>query len=141
MENFSKIEKRKQTNIKIFKIFLIPIAILGLILIVGTISRGETPKTKAQIVLEKKDSIQADRVDKINLGLIFLETKIKENMKNPDSYDKISEDYDRKDTLDTVKMYIRFRGDNSFGGKSITRVDAVYNFKTDNLDIVSKATE
>jgi hypothetical protein len=141
MENLSKIEKRKKTNIKIFKLLLIPIVILGLILIVGTIVQGSTPKTKEQIAQEQKDSIQTYRETKINSGLISLEIRIKENMKNPDSYDKISEDYDHKDTLDIINMYIRFRGDNSFGGKTISRVDALYNIKTEDLVITSESVE
>jgi len=132
-----EIENKK----KLIKITVTLIGMLMFVLIIGTCSSEEKSKTKAEIAQEQKDSIQQMREKKINFALTHLKDIVKKNMKNPDSYDEIAHDYDRKDTLDTVKMYIKFRGDNSFGGKTISRVDAIYSFKKDNLDIVNQSTE
>lgn len=104
-------------------------------------AKKEEPKTSKQIAQEQKDSLQKIRAKKIDFALTYLKMTIQKNMKNPNSYDMITRDYDHKDTLNTVKMYIKFRGDNSFGGKTISRVDAVYNFKTDHVNIVHQSVE
>lgn len=141
MQNSLDIEKRKKTNIKILKILGIPILVLFLILIIGSISQGAEPKTKAEIEQIKKDSIQTYRQNKINAAFVQLEIQVKNLMKNPDSFDKISEDYNHKDTLDIVNMSIKFRGDNSFGGKTITKVNALFNIKTEDLVITKQTNE
>lgn len=139
MKNSIDLEKRKKTNIKIVKIIGIPILILFIILIVGSIAQGEKPKTKAEIEQIKKDSIQNYRNEKFNAAFVQLEIQVKNLMKNPDSFDKISQDYNHKDTLDIVNMSMKFRGDNSFGGKTITKVDALFNIKTEDL-VITKQT-
>ncbi|WP_395075364.1 hypothetical protein [Flavobacterium sp.] len=141
MNDLTSLEKRKKTNLKILKILGIPALVLFLILIIGSISQGAKPKTKAEIEQQKKDSIQTYRVDKINSGFVQFEIQIKDKMKNPNSYDKILEDYNKKDTSDIVNMYIRFRGDNSLGGKSISQVNALYNIKTEDLVITNQSVE
>lgn len=141
MKNLSKIEKRKQTNLKIFKILGIPTAILGLILIVGTCVQDEKPKTKAEIEQIKKDSISQARENRINLALMGLEKMVKDKMRDPDSYENIAKTFDEKDTLNDVKMLIKFRGNNAFGGKTITIVLAKYNIKEDYLDITTQYNE
>jgi hypothetical protein len=140
MENSTIIEKRKK-NTKIFKIFLIPIAILGLILIVGTIAQGETPKTKAEIEQIKNDSITQAREKRINLALMGLEKMAQDKMRDPGSYENIEKTFDKKDTLTVVKLLLKFRGNNAFGGKSITTVLANYNVKEDYLDITNQFNE
>ncbi len=152
MKKTIDLEKRKKTNLKIFKIFGIIICVPLLLIFTVATCHDPVPKTKAEIAIEKqafiqskiqakKDSIQYIRNKKIDFALTFLKMQIQKNMKNPDSYDMIERDYDHKDTLNTVKMYIKFRGDNSFGGKSISRVDAIYNFKKDNVEIVHQSVE
>jgi hypothetical protein len=130
-----------QTKAKLAKAVVVLIFVFFLLIILGTCNQEKKPKTKAEIEKMHKDSIQEARDKQINLALMGLEKLVKENMKNPDSYDMIKKDYDHKDTLDTVKMYVKFRGDNSFGGKSVSRVDAVYSMKKDALDIVNQSTE
>jgi hypothetical protein len=130
-----------QTKAKLAKAVIVLIFVFFLLIILGTCNEEKKPKTKAEIEQMHKDSIQEARDKQINLALMGLEKLVKENMKNPDSYDMIKKDYDHKDTLDTVKMYVKFRGDNSFGGKSVSRVDAVYSIKKDALDIVNQSTE
>jgi hypothetical protein len=152
MKNSIDLEKRKKTNIKILKIFGVLIGIPLLLIFLVATCQDEVPKTKEEIASEKlailqakvkatKDSIQDIRDKKIDFALTYLKMQIQKNMKNPDSYEMIEREYDRKDTLNTVKMYIKFRGENSFGRNSISRVDAIYNFKKDNVVIVNQSVE
>jgi hypothetical protein len=135
------LEENKRINKKIMKFFAPIFVVLFIVIIISFITDKEKPKTKAEIEQIKKDSIQAYRETKINSGLIQLEIQIQNNMKNPDSFDIISKDYDHQDTLDIVNMYIKFRGDNSFGGKTISRVDAIFNVKTEVLVITGESVE
>ena len=59
-------------------------------------------------------------------------------MKDPDSYEMIARTYDKKDTADVVKLLIKFRGNNSFGGKASTTVLANFNIKEDRINITKQ---
>jgi Ni,Fe-hydrogenase I large subunit len=145
-------EKRKKINIKIMKVFGIIIGVPLLLIFTVATCQDPIPKTKQEIAAEKlaiiqakiqskKDSLQEIRDKKIDFALTYLKMQIQKNMKNPDSYEVIDRVYDTKDTGNVVKLGIRFRGDNSFGGKSISSVDAVYNFKKDNVIITKQVNE
>ena len=138
MENLTQAEKNKNINKKITKFFTPIFAILFILVIVLLLTDKEKPKTNAEIQQIKKDSIQNYRNEKLNAAFVQLEIQIKNLMKNPDSFDKVSQDYDHNDTLDIVNMSMKFRGDNSFGGKTITKVDALFNIKTEDLVITNQ---
>lgn len=145
MENLTQAEKNKKTNKKILKFFAPIFAVLFVIVIICIVTDKEKPKTKEEIANEKqaviqakKDSIFEIRDKQINLALMGLEKMIKDKMRDPDSYENIDKVYDKKDTLNTVKLLVKFRGNNAFGGKTITTVLAKYNIKDDYLDITSQ---
>lgn len=145
MKNSIDFEKRKKTNIKILKVFGIIIGIPLLLIFIFAAFQDPIPKTKEEIANEKqaviqskKDSIFEIRDKQINLALMGLEKMIKDKMRDPDSYENIDKVYDKKDTLNTVKLLIKFRGANGFGGKTITTVLAKYNIKKDYLDITNQ---
>ena len=145
MENLSQAEKNRKTNKKIMKFFTPIFAVLFVIVIICIVTDKEKSKTKEEIANEKqafiqskKDSIFEIRDIQINLALMGLEKMIKDKMRDPDSYENIDKVYDKKDTLNTVKLLIKFRGANGFGGKTITTVLAKYNIKKDYLDITNQ---
>lgn len=143
MKNLStaEIERRKIVNTKILKIVLPIIGFLLIPLLVSTCNESEKPKTKAEIEQQKKDSIVEARTKRINLALMGFEKMVKDKMRDPDSYENIAKTYDAKDTANVVKMLIKFRGNNAFGGKTITTVLGDYNVKEDYLDNVNQFNE
>ena len=143
MKNLSEaeIERRKKVNSKILKVLLPIIGIFVILMMVLTCSESEKPKTKAEIEQQKKDSIFEARTKKIDLALMGFEKMVKDKMRDPDSYENIAKTYDKKDTANVVKMLLKFRGNNGFGGKTITTVLADYNFKEDYLEITNQFNE
>lgn len=143
MKNLSEaeIERRKKVNSKILKVLLPIIGIFVIIMMVSTCSESEKPKTKAEIEQQKNDSIFEARTKKIDLALMGFEKMVKDKMRDPDSYENIAKTYDKKDTANVVKMLLKFRGNNAFGGKTITTVLADYNVKEDYLDIKEQFNE
>lgn len=96
------------------------------------------PKSKEEIAKAKTDSLAGTREKKIDYALTGLKEMIKKNMKDPDSYEMIARTYDKKDTLNVVKLLIKFRGNNSFGGKTVTTVLANYDLKEDKINITKQ---
>jgi hypothetical protein len=138
-------EQRKKTNLKILKIFGILIGVPLLLIFMVSTCQDAKPKTKQDIanekatkIKEKKDSIYTARDKQINLALMGLEKMIKDKMRDPDSYENIAKVYDKKDTLNVVKLLLKFRGNNAFGGKTITTVLASYKIKEDYLNITDQ---
>lgn len=131
----------QQNKKKLVKIVLFLIFVLLFITIRSGCSSDDKPKTKAEIEQEKKDSIAETRTKKIELALMGFEKMVKEKMRDPDSYENIAKTYDKKDTANVVKMLLKFRGNNAFGGKTITTVLANYNVKEDYLDITEQFNE
>lgn len=87
-----------------------------------------------QLEQKKQDSID-DRESKIDMALTRLKDRIKSNMKDPDSYEVITRTYDTTDKGDTIKLMIRFRGNNSFGGKTVSTAYANYYIKYDTIEV------
>ena len=137
----SELDARKKTNIKILKFFIPIIGILLIILIIGTCSQEDKPKTKAEIEQIKKDSIIEVRSQKIDVILIGMEQIAKDKMRDPDSYELIEKTFDRNDTANIAKLLLKFRGNNAFGGKAITTILAKYDIKKDYLKITDQFNE
>lgn len=100
--------------------------------------KEKTPEEKAQIEAEKTAN---ERSKKIDFALTGLKEMIKDKMKDPDSYEVITREYDHRDKGDTVSLYIKFRGNNSFGGKAVTSVWANYYVKDDWVEITKQKQE
>jgi hypothetical protein len=126
---------------KLVKIIFFLVFVLLFITIRSGCGSYDKPKTKAEIEQQKKDSIFEARTKKINLALMGFEKMVKDKMRDPDSYENIAKTYDKKDTANVVKMLLKFRGNNAFGGKTITTVFADYNFKEDYLEITDQFNE
>lgn len=131
-------EQNKKKTIVKFILFLF--LVLLFITFKGSCS-NDKPKTKAEIAQQKKDSIIEVRTKKINLALLGFEKMVKEQMRDPNSYENIAKTYDKKDTANVVKMLLKFRGNNAFGGKTTTTVLANYYFNDDSLKITNQFNE
>lgn len=141
MNDSEKLERNKTINKKIMKFFTPIFAVLFIIVIICFITDKDKPKTKVQIAQEKKDSISEERTKKLDPILYGLEDIAKLKMRDPDSYDKIESDYDRSDTANVVRMFVKFRGNNAFGGKAVTTIVADYDIKKDYLEIKNQINE
>ena len=122
-------------NTKTIKI-VAAVAVVIIFMIVkcnGNDEKKEVKKTPEELAQLKKDSIESVRIEKLELALTSLKMMVKENMKDPDSYEEIQKAFDEKDTGDIVKLQIKFRGTNSFGGKAVSVAQGTYNFKTDQV--------
>ncbi len=141
-------EKRKKINVKILKFFGIIIGTILFFTFIADACTDPIPKTKEEIASEKlakiqlkTDSIQGIRDKKIDMALTFLKMQIQKNMKNPDSYEMIVRTFDAKDSGNIVKLLIKFRGDNSFGGKTISNIEGIYNFEKDYVEITKQTND
>lgn len=134
-------EKRIATNKKILKVFAPIFAIFFIVVIISLVTDKEKPLTKAEIELARKDSIMQERNKLLDRIMIGFEDIAKSKMRDPDSYEKIESSYTKSDTLNNVRMYLKFRGNNAFGGKAITTMVADYNIKADNLQIVNQISQ
>lgn len=145
MNDLEKLERNKRINKKIFKFFAPIFAILFIIIIIAVVTDTDTPEekaiAKAELEQKKKDSISEERTKKLDPILYGLEDIAKSKMRDPDSYEKIESDYDRSDTANVVQMFVKFRGNNAFGGKVVTTIIAEYNIKKDYLDIKNTINE
>ena len=141
MKNLEQLEKNKRRNKKIMKVFAPIFAVLFIIVIISFATDKEKPLTKAEIELAKKDSIMQERNKLLDRIMIGFEDIAKSKMRDPDSYEKIESTYTKSDTLNIVRMYLKFRGNNAFGGKAITTIVADYNIKGDDLQIVNQFSE
>lgn len=124
-------EKNKKTNTKTLKIFMWLFLGFVALVIVGSVIQAifETPEQKAASIKRQAelDSIQVAneknkaQEDDLIMALVKSERILKENLKDPDSYDKIS---DKKFIVtDDKKIYIqvliKYRAKNSFGAMNI----------------------
>lgn len=141
MNTPEQLEKNRATNKKIIKFFVPIFALFFIILIISVVTDKEKPLTKAEIELARKDSIMQERNKLLDRIMIGFEDIAKSKMRDPDSYEKIESSYTKSDTLNNVRMYLKFRGNNAFGGKAITTMVADYNIKADNLQIVNQISQ
>ncbi|NHN26775.1 hypothetical protein FIA58_013905 [Flavobacterium jejuense] len=111
--------------------------ILGLVLLLTTVACKfeEKPKTEAEILKEQKDSINKVREQKIDYALSQLKDMIKKDLKDHSSYEMVERTWDKKDTLDVVKLLIGYRASNSFGAKVQSTCLANYNLKDETIII------
>lgn len=137
MKNLEQIEKNKRINKKIMKFFAPIFVVLFIIVIICFVTDKEKPKTTAEIEQIKKDSISQERNKLLDKIMIGFEDIAKSKMRDPDSYEKIESTYTKSDTANVIRMYLKFRGNNAFGGKAITTLVADYNIKGDDLQIVN----
>lgn len=138
-----ELEKQRRLSKKILKYFVLPaFAVLFFFITIGLIFAEpekkvpEKPLTKEQIEKNTKDSLKAVREEKLDKALTVLKMQLKETMKDPSSFEMMNRTWDSKDSLkDVVKLQIKFRGNNSFGGKTVSVCNGTYNFKTDQVKI------
>ena len=128
----------KKAKLISFAVFLIILFSISRCFKTGNV---ESPKTKVELAKIKTDSLKEIRAKKIDFALTTLKEMIKKGMKNPDSYEMIDRVYNVKDTGNIVKLGIRFRGENSFGGNAITSVNANYNVEKDIVEITKQVNE
>lgn len=112
------------------KLIIIAAIVIVIFIIKMSCTSEKTPENKVVTVEDPIQKAKELKIEELNTALYLLENRIKKNMKDPDSYDLMHKAWDPKDTSTIVKMQVKFRGDNSFGGKTITTVFATYNRKT-----------
>lgn len=120
---------------KILGIAIIALLILG---IRSACSSEPIEKTAYEIEAEKIIEAEKAREKKIDYALTELKMRVQKKMKDPDSFETIAREWDRKDKGDTVKLLLKFRGNNSFGGKAVSTVLANYYFNIDQLEITDQ---
>lgn len=91
-------------------------------------AKEEAKSDSLRLVNEKIDSTNKAQEDDLIMALVKSERILKENLKDPDSYDKISEK--KFIVTDDKKIYIqvliKYRAKNSFGGMNIS--EQAFNF-------------
>lgn len=123
--------------VKIITVALLLIIIVALRSSCSSDQKIEQPLTQEQITINKKDSIKEVREDKLDNALTVLKMKIKDNMKDPSSFEMVKRAWNPADSIkDIVRLQIQFRGNNSFGGKALNITEGTYDFKTDAVSII-----
>ncbi len=122
--------------VKIITVILLFIIFMAMRTACNSSNENKKPLTIQERELIKRDSLKKVREDKLDKALTVLKMQIKDNMKDPSSFEMMNRTWDSKDSLkDVVKLQIKFRGNNSFGGKTVSICNGTYNFKTDQVKI------
>lgn len=124
--------------VKIITVALLTIIFIAMRSACSSDKEISKPLTVAEKQQKVKDSLKTIREDKLDKALTVLKMKIKENMKDPSSFEMVKRSWNPADSIkDVVGLQIQFRGNNSFGGKALNIAQGKYNFKTDVVEIVN----
>lgn len=93
------------------------------------------PKVDSLKAINDKAKTADVRAEKIDYALTRLKMTIKENMKDPDSFEMLERIHDDRAKGDTVGLIIEYRGNNSYGGKVKDVVFADYILSSDEIVI------
>lgn len=123
--------------VKIITVILLFIIFMAMRTACNSSNEYKKPLTIQEKEQIKKDSLKEIRENKLDKALTVLKMQIKDNMKDPSSFEMKTRAWNPADSVsDVVRLQIQFRGNNSFGAKTLNISEGTYNFKTDEVKLL-----